>query len=173
MRTPTRSTILLIILLFFVVAGVIFFIPDSFGIKLWKSVAPAETPATSSAPNLSAADQNLVAGYPPYLIEGPIQNVSDQTLPVKVTIAVKLASIFVSPEAESANITCDLKKDVVITAFNLATNQEKPIVLADLKINNQVVAELTGNNNVSVVEGASCLIHKVRLMIPVPILPAQ
>jgi hypothetical protein len=167
MRTPTRSTILLIILLFFIAAGVIFFVLDSFGIKLLKPAAPTEISATSSVPNTSTSNQDLVVDYPLYLIEGPIQNISDKTTPAKVTIAVKLASIFIDPEAESADTTCDLEKDAVITSFNPENNQEKPIALTDLKVNDQVVAELTGNSSLSILEGASCLIHKIRLMIPV------
>ncbi|MCL4406052.1 MAG: hypothetical protein M1586_01675 [Patescibacteria group bacterium] len=168
---PKNSTILLIVLLVIVATGITFFVLDSFKIKLPDLKTPV--PTTTTVPIFSSSGQKLVATYSPYLIEGPIKNIAGEKLPTKITIAIKLASIFVNPKTESVDVTCDLEKDAVIAAFDPATNKEKSIVFADLKVNDQVVADLTVNNNLSILEGASCLIHKIRFMIPTPSLPAR
>lgn len=117
--------------------------------------------------------KQLVADYFEFLIEGAIQNISAGTSPATVTIAVKLPSIFVDPDAETANVVCELKEDAEITFYDLSTREETPVTLADLNVLNQVVAELDGMANVSVLDGERCVIRKIRRIIAFPGAPAE
>ncbi len=125
-------------------------------------------------PNVSAwKGKQLVADYFEFLIEGAIQDISAETSPATVTIAVKLPSIFVDPDAETADVVCELKEDAEITFYDLSTGEETSVTLADLNVLNQVVAELDGMTNVSVLDGEPCVIHKIRRIIAFPGLPAE
>ncbi|HOF50464.1 MAG TPA: hypothetical protein PLH22_02180 [Candidatus Colwellbacteria bacterium] len=117
--------------------------------------------------------KQLVADYFEFLIEGAIQNISAETSPATITIAVKLPSIFVDPDAETADVVCELKEDAEIVFYDLSTREETSVTLADLNVLNQVVAELDGITNVSVLDGERCVIRKIRRILSFPGSPAE